>query len=295
MNDIAKRTEVVSNALLNSGDVKREFEKNYIETLVKLNPQLPPRYLIDFIHKAQLTGANPALNQIHLTTYFSKKLGHQVGVPVFSYHFFLNIANQTGEYEGVSVDSKVEEVFNPVTSKTVTMLVSTATVRRKGKGEVTFKARWNEFADTRNGMWQSKPYIMLEKTAIANALRWAFPEALSGMYISEEISGDKANTTIETTAAKPDNTQLKETPSKEVSDAKLAAIEQLKNKLSIATKDLGLIDKGNFLKEHLGKSWEEIQKSSLDELLNLIDIVGDYNAEKERSKEQKKPSFKLEG
>jgi hypothetical protein len=40
------------------------------------------------------------------------------------------------------------------------------------------------------GSWKSMPYLMLEKCAVANVMRWAFPEALTGLYVAEEIDKD---------------------------------------------------------------------------------------------------------
>lgn len=178
----------LSDLSLDAKGMKARFDKNYLEIIDRLHPNLPLRYKIDFVQKAALTGADPRLNQVHLTSYFSRKVGHEIGVTVFSYHFFLNQANQTGEYEGVDVNTALEDVFNPIKKENQKELVSTAIVYRKGHRPTTFKARWSECFNSKNPMWNERPYAMLEKTSIANALRWAFPEALSGMFIQEEIN-----------------------------------------------------------------------------------------------------------
>lgn len=176
------------NYQLTGADVKRTFEENYLKTLFALHADIDQSYVIDFLHQAQLSGANPAQKQIYLTKYFSKKLGRKVGVVVFSYHFFLNQANLTGEMEGLEVSSEVEKVFDPIKKQWGEELVATAKVRRKGRGETTFKARWSEFYNPNSDQWAERPYGMLEKCSIANVLRWAFPESLSGMFIEDEIS-----------------------------------------------------------------------------------------------------------
>lgn len=176
--------------ILKGDDVKRSFDANYLDILQKMYPDLHLRYLVDFIHKAQLSGADPRKNQIHLSTYYSNKLGHKVGVPVFSYHFFLNQANMTKEFEGITVSTTLEDVFDPISAETKKQLVSTAAIFRKGRKPVEFKARWNECFNPKNSIWKERPYQMLEKTAIANGLRWQYPETLSGMFIEEEIRED---------------------------------------------------------------------------------------------------------
>jgi phage recombination protein Bet len=178
----------LSDCLLdNGGDSQRIFNENYLRLFQHEHSDVGFPYLVKFIQLAQLTGADPRKNQIHLTSYFDRNSGGKVGVPVFSYHFFLDKANQTGQMKGVTVDSQVEEVFNPVTNKVEKQLVSTAIASREGRKDVTFKARWSEFNNAKNPMWRNKPYTMLQKCAIAGALRWQFPETLGNMFIQEEM------------------------------------------------------------------------------------------------------------
>ncbi len=174
--------------VITGDEALRSFDRNYLNLLQYQNADIPVQYLIDFIHKAQLTGADPRMNQIHLISYFNRKLGHKVATPVFSYHFFIDRANQTREYLGTTVTTQVEEFFNPFTKEMMKDLVSTAVCRRKDRDPIEFKARWSEFYNDRNPIWKDKPYVMLEKTAIANALRRTFPEVLTGMYLEEEVN-----------------------------------------------------------------------------------------------------------
>lgn len=190
-NDNLKKAVSVLKSNLLTENVKRSFEENYLEILQRKHVEIPQRYIINFLHKAQLTGANPVLDQIYLIRRWSKAENSHVGVVVFSYHFMLAQANSTGEFERVEVDTKVEEKFNPISGEMFKELVSTATVFRKGKGATPYKAYWSEQSDTRNAQWRDMPYNMLGKCAIAGALRWAFPEALSGVFSEEEITEDE--------------------------------------------------------------------------------------------------------
>jgi len=181
----------------NVGDSRPSFlDSNYLKLLIHENQELKPEYIVKFLHMAYLTGADPRINQIYLLIHNKKNQSTQqwekVSTPVFSYHFFLKQANLSGEFKGMNVSSALEEVFDPIKNEEGKQLVATAKIFRKNAEIVTFKARWNEFVQTKKSgditkQWAEKPYVMLEKCAIANGIRWQFPEAMSNMYIQEEI------------------------------------------------------------------------------------------------------------
>jgi hypothetical protein len=64
-------------------------------------------------------------------------------------------------------------------------------VKRKGQAKVTYTAYLWELAKQYNGAlsstWASAPKLMLNKCAVANAFRWAFPETLGSFSIQDEI------------------------------------------------------------------------------------------------------------
>ena len=270
-------------ALQKSSEVKRMFDDNYLDIIDRLHSDLPMRYKIDFIQKAQLSGADPRKNQIHLTTYNSKdkvtgKWG-KVGVCIFSYHFFLSVANQTGQFENSEIVSEVEDVFNPIKGESEKQLVSTATVYRKGRKPVIFKARWKECYNPKNLIWASRPYQMLEKTALANALRWAFPETMSGMFISEEINDnyvEEAEQTfnhedaIEVTNKKIDNEkQILEDAEDMVS--KDVYINTIGEFAEVLTKGFDMQEKGKWMKDNLSvKSFHDLKQFSKKSLKSAV-------------------------
>ena len=184
-NQISTVVSDIESYMLTGTDVKKSFATNEIQKIFLENQDIPKRDIISYLHLIQLTGANPALKQIYLTSHFDKHKGHKVGTPVFSYHFFMAKAKETGKYKGVQVDTVAEEVFCPIKNDSKKELVSTATIVIDGQ-TFTFKARWSEFNQGRN-QWRSKPYMMLEKCAIANLLKRAFPEAMSGLILDDEI------------------------------------------------------------------------------------------------------------
>jgi len=173
-------------------DVKRSFEENYLKMLFEKHRDLPKSDIIEFIHKAQQTGANPSLNQIFLIERNTKVNFEwkKVGTVVFSYNFIQAIANQTGDYEGYTIKTELLDKFDINTFEAKKMLASTCVVKRKGR-EFPYTAYFDEYVQVKDGKatgtWASKPYMMIEKCALSGALRRAFPEALSGMYCEEEM------------------------------------------------------------------------------------------------------------
>jgi phage recombination protein Bet len=183
----------ISENILLTKDVKRTFEENYIKMLFEKHRELPKSDIIEFVHKAQQTGANPSLNQIYLIERNTNVNGQwrKVGSVVFSYNFIQAIANQTKEYHGYESAISVQEKFDPFTLETKKTLCCHVVVKRNGHN-YPYTAFFDEYVQTTKdgkpmGLWASKPYIMLEKCAISGALRRAFPEALSGIYCEEEM------------------------------------------------------------------------------------------------------------
>jgi phage recombination protein Bet len=196
--------------LIEPAKAKLIFNANYLALLRDQNKEVPTAQFIDFLHKAQLFGADPRRKQIFLISYKTKKKKQNAAgyweetyetnsSAVFAYQFFLEVAEKTGERDSHDVVTTEAEYFNPFTGERFPDLVCVATVRRKGRGDVRYTARLQEFASfwddkktgtkTPKGQWASKPYLMLEKCALANAYRLAFPEWMAGMYVSEEMEG----------------------------------------------------------------------------------------------------------
>lgn len=189
--------DLMTLATMPSDQIKRTMDINYLQLLIESNPSLERKYFVDFISKCQLTGADPRLNQIYLISY--NGWNHQAqktelkGTTVFSYQYFIRLAQQTGQLEDFDVETK-EDIYIDFTNqgRKKQSLTAYAWARRKGQGVLKYKARLWEFAKTDKagnlqGNWKASTYLMLEKCAIANVMRWAFPEVLGGMYIKDEM------------------------------------------------------------------------------------------------------------
>lgn len=188
--------ELISLSEVPKESMVKEMDRNYLALLVNENPTLDKKYFVDFITKCQLTGADPRMNQIYLIVHNSwnaqKQTTEPKGTTVFSYQFFLRLAHRTGELESMRIDTVKEPYLDFSTGKEKPSITTKCHVKRSNQGEITYQARFWEFAKTDKngnlqGNWKSAPYLMLEKCSVANALRWAFPETLGNMYIADEM------------------------------------------------------------------------------------------------------------
>jgi phage recombination protein Bet len=112
------------------------------------------------------------------------------------------IANDTGVYAGqlpskwiyLDDQNKVTESEFPLPEEPYA--VKATVLRRDFQAPLTVVARFDAYKQTKNNgnltsMWARRGSEQLEKCAEALALRKAFPEKLSGLYISEEIAADR--------------------------------------------------------------------------------------------------------
>jgi phage recombination protein Bet len=199
--------------ILPEKDRRMELDLNWLSLQTREHPELQAADFIDFINQCQLTGADPRRKQAHLVT-FKKKIkvydpqqNKQVdqwvtkASTIFSYHFFITKAQETGEMQGLKIEDGIGDYANPNTKQIFKENFCKVTVTRKGC-PYEFTAWYPEFVkvkkdfttgvETVTEMWLKMPKMMLQKCAIANALRLAFSEALVGMYISEEMHGEES-------------------------------------------------------------------------------------------------------
>lgn len=178
-------------------DVKKELDRNFLKILVDANPSMDKKYFLDFIHKAQLTGADPRLNQIYLIPHKTKNYDTQEfevkGTVMFNYMFYMQLAQQTAQLEDWGCDVLEDGYLDIITGRKKPSWKAIAWVKRKGREKVFYECDFWEIAklDYKTGLpssnWKTMPKFMVRKCAIAGAFRWAFPETLGNFYISEEM------------------------------------------------------------------------------------------------------------
>jgi phage recombination protein Bet len=176
--------------------IKREMDRAYLQLMKQANPNLEDIYFVDFISKCQLTGADPRLNQIYLIAHDSWNSQSQrkelKGTVIFNYLFFVQMAQKTGQLEDWGVECLPEKYVDIATGREKPSYTSIAWVKRRGQAKITYRARFWEFCKTgKEGTpisnWKVSPQLMLDKCAVANAFRWAFPESFSSFYIQDEM------------------------------------------------------------------------------------------------------------
>ena len=176
------------------------FDDKKLELIRKtVANQLTPNEFELFISIAKARGLDPILNQIHAVVRGKDekaKVNFQVGIDGFRL-----IAARTGEFAG-----RDETIFDykpgshqPDKAK-VTVYRFVSGVRCAW----TASAKWAEYFPSQENqqfLWKKLPETMLEKCAEAKALRMAFPNDLSGLYVNEEM--DQAEGRQQTRDASP--------------------------------------------------------------------------------------------
>lgn len=155
---------------------------------------------------AKQRGLDPFSGQIHLVVYNSKS--GPVATSIVGIGGYRSLASQSGryggndgiqyEFEDIEVtDGEVTEVKKQLVSATCTVY-RLVDIEKNGdnykRERVAFTATvfFDEYypadkKDYQRGQWDSKTKHMLGKVAESHALRMAFPEDLSGLYVKEEV------------------------------------------------------------------------------------------------------------
>jgi phage recombination protein Bet len=147
-----------------------------------------------FRYQCNRTGLDPFSRQIFWVTRWDAKNSKNIGTIQTGIDGYRVIADRTGKYAG-SDEPRFDEFLteyehmqtergNPQTA-TVTVYKMVGGIRCP----FTASCRWEEYypGDKQGFMWKKMPYLMLAKVAEALALRKAFPQDISGLYIKEEM------------------------------------------------------------------------------------------------------------
>jgi phage recombination protein Bet len=204
------------------------------EEIALLKRGMLSTYLIDeqdiFVRLCQRTRLDPFTKQIHATKRF-QKVKQPDGqfkkvptlVPVTGIMGLLAVADRTGQYNGMVVQwCGPDGVWKDEWLEPDPPAAAKCIVYRKDRTypEVGI-ARWQSYVgqtydyDSKtwyvSDFWSKMPDYMLGKCARAQALRGAFPDQLSNLYIREELESDISDTETETEEISPDELKVIET------------------------------------------------------------------------------------
>ena len=147
-----------------------------IDYLKQTNSNLMPNEQAQFLAISCAFGLNPYKKEVYPIAYGqgnNRKLSIIVG-----YEVYLKRAESYKQYDGYVVEWEGNGAD----------LRAKCTVYRKDRNHPTVSTVWLREYTQNNSMWNTKPHVMLEKVAIATALRRAFPVEMGGMpYIADEL------------------------------------------------------------------------------------------------------------
>jgi phage recombination protein Bet len=177
---------------------KSSSEIQYTQEQVGLiKSQIAPKATDDelklFLYQAQRTGLDALSRQIyciHRRSWNSDTRGYDEKMTIqTSIDGFRVVAERSGNYGGQS-----KPVFNEKDGRLLSCEISVFRFHGTERYEASVGlAFWDEYVPVGKdgqptGMWKKMPHTMLAKVAEALALRKAFPQDLSGLYTTEEMS-----------------------------------------------------------------------------------------------------------
>lgn len=198
-NELQKATPTSVTYALASGEnitLDADTVKNY---LTNGNGQVTDKEVAMYVQLCKAQQLNPFLKEAYLIKYSNSTPASIV----VSKDAFTKRAEAHPQYDGMrsgiivmSKDGKITEREGAFHLPNENVVGGWARVYRKDKKNDTYDSvAYDEYAmrdgnGNINTMWRTKPATMIQKVAEVHALRKAFPERLSGMYVEEET--DKA-------------------------------------------------------------------------------------------------------
>lgn len=163
------------------------FTESQIDTIRRtIAPGVNDSELHLFVEYCKRTGLDPFSRQI-----YALRVGGKMSIQT-SIDGFRVIAERAGDYAGqdgpywCGNDGKWTDVW---LSNEMPAAAKVGILRRSFGSPLYAVAHWGEYAQGNSPMWKKMPALMLAKVAEALALRKAFPNDLSGLYTSEEMTG----------------------------------------------------------------------------------------------------------
>lgn len=144
------------------------------------------QHLVKFLYYCTQRNLNPLLGEVHAELRYDKRTEEYRMAIITHIDAYRKIADLTGKYDGQSTTY--------LHGAKGDLVGATVTIHRKDCGRPFEHACFLSEYTTGYGNWTKMPHVMIAKCAEAGAFRKAFPAALSGLYINEEMGRvDKDN------------------------------------------------------------------------------------------------------
>lgn len=168
--------------------------------LVRGNAAVTDQEVSMFIQLCRYQELNPFINEAYIV-----KFGNQPASLIVSKEAFMKRAENNSQYNGMKAGIIVErekqlvELDGAIKLRSDELIGGWARVYRKDRDQpVEVKIDFQEFSKSQ-ATWKTSPMNMIRKTAVVNALREAFPNALGAMYTEDDSQPDSYNVPIDIT------------------------------------------------------------------------------------------------
>mgnify|MGYP001140196822 FL=1 len=245
--------------------------------------------LVMFINTCKMQKLNPLANgEVYLIKYDKDAPAQMVvGKDAYTKRAFIN-PNYIGKEDGITVlrGNQIVQKAGCCLYPQEVLIGGWCRVfyERKGKERVAFREVALEEYNTQKSNWKSKPSTMINKVAIAQCIRDAFPADYEGLYSEDELVASGV-INVEDTG----NTVVIDTDGAVVQDTVAAVIEEPDRKVTkeerqalftlvqeVYGKENGNAKLKQFLEEAGIASTTELMKSDYDNLVERIN--GDRNS-----------------
>lgn len=154
--------------------------------------QISDADMVQFLTLCQVNQLNPFLREVYLVKY-----GNQPSQMITSKDAFMKRADRCQDFEGIesgvigmneqNVIQDFEGAFLPPKWQ---LIGGWAKVYRHGRRPYVQRVSISEY-NKKQSTWAAMPLTMIRKVAEVQALREAFPNNLSGMYVSDELTDNR--------------------------------------------------------------------------------------------------------
>ena len=244
--------------------------------LVSGNGNVTDQEVVMFLMLCKGQKLNPFLREAYLVKFGTQPAQIVVGKDAFTKRAETN-KNYKGSEAGiivVNLNKQIENRKGTFYLKGREELVGgwAKVLFKDGKEEMFHTVGIDEY-NTGKSLWATKPATMIRKVALVQALREAFPNALSQMYTSEELGVD------EDLPMDPVDPQEEQMKAEFVEPIKQSASKSIKQQVMQLAKDKGLMDGDgreanieglmNLCKEH-GINLKSLMQDEAEKLLDIL-------------------------